>query len=454
MQSQNRSYLREFFKSRSGTTGLVMLLILLGISLYAIVAIPQAQTYMKWENPTAWEQNPAAVPPFWVNYLGVDAPGSINLDVGQYSSSSSSSGVAYSGTTSFTWDHSVMPSGLAIVPNFSGTAYEVDVVWTKPDGNAIQIQLASPSAGETVGLTGSSVDEALGEYIQSQTGTYLSTVNTNAELSALFGKDGTNLLTNPVQQGRYTVTVQIVGAPGTLPTSSKIIVQGDSYGWMGTDSEGRPIDLGMVVGLPWALELGVIASTISVVGGILWGGLAGFYGGWRDKIMSWGTLVILATPALAFLIAISYSIQLTLLIESLLIAALSWPFFAIIARSVALSVRSQTYIEADRAMGIPLRRTFFTHILPRLTPVTVAFTALSVSGVIILAETLAFLGIEPGNVITWGGILNDAITFDASLHGWWWWTVFPGIMIFVASLPFVLIGFALDRIVAPRVSSK
>ena len=117
-------------------------------------------------------------------------------------------------------------------------------------------------------------------------------------------------------------------------------------------------------------------------------------------------------------------------------------------------MRSQTYVEADRAMGISSARTFFTHFLPRLTPVTIAFTALSVSGFIIFGETLAFLGIEPANVITWGGILNDAITFDASVHGWWWWTLFPGIMIFVASLPFVLVGFALDRIVAPRVSAK
>ena len=57
-------------------------------------------------------------------------------------------------------------------------------------------------------------------------------------------------------------------------------------------------------------------------------------------------------------------------------------------------------------------------------------------------------------MITWGGILNNAIAFDASVHGWWWWVLFPGIMIIVASLPFVLVGFALDRVVAPRVSAK
>ena len=65
------------------------------------------------------------------------------------------------------------------------------------------------------------------------------------------------------------------------------------------------------------------------------------------------------------------------------------------ARSVTLSIRSQTYVEADKAMGVSAARTFFTHFLPRLTPVTIAFTALSVSAGIIFGETLAFLGIEP-----------------------------------------------------------
>jgi peptide/nickel transport system permease protein len=251
------------------------------------------------------------------------------------------------------------------------------------------------------------------------------------------------------------VTVQVIaGAPQSVSSLSKLSLVGDSYGSMGTDSVGRPISLGVLAGLPWALEIGIISSIGSVLGGVLWGGLSGFFGGWRDQLMQWGALVILALPALAFLVALSYSTPLTVLNEALIIAALSWPFFAILARSVTLSIRSQTYVEADRAMGISSTRSFFTHVLPRLTPVTIAYTALSVPAGIITAETLAFLGIEQGNIITWGGILNAAITFDASVHGWWWWVLFPGIMIFVASVPFVLVGFALDRIVAPRVSAK
>ena len=148
------------------------------------------------------------------------------------------------------------------------------------------------------------------------------------------------------------------------------------------------------------------------------------------------------------------SITLSLITEALLIAALSWPFYAIIARSVALSVRSQTYVEADRAMGISSLRTFFTHFMPRLTPVSIAYTALGIPGGILLAQTLAFLGIQPPSIVTWGGLLDDAFVQQAALFGWWWWVLFPGLMIVVAAFPFVLVGFALDKIVAPKVSAK
>jgi len=74
--------------------------------------------------------------------------------------------------------------------------------------------------------------------------------------------------------------------------------------------------------------------------------------------------------------------------------------------------------------------------------VIVAFTALNVSGSIITGETLALLGMEPANVITWGGILNDAIAFDAPSTAGGDWVLFPGVMIFVASLLFFLVGFA------------
>ncbi|MDA4135088.1 MAG: ABC transporter permease [Thaumarchaeota archaeon] len=453
-KSTDRSYLRELVRSRSGMVGLVMLILLFGTAVYVLVAVPQSEAY-KWDNPAAWQGNPVSAPPSWVNYFGEDAPTTVSLPLTSWTPSVSAGIYTYTATASLAWDHAVSPSDFAVSPVFNGTAYEVSIAWTKPDGTSIPIILTSPESGSFYDLTDSSIQQSIIPYIQGQTSLYLSAVTPRQEVAALFNKAGPSILNNTVEQGTYSVTVQVIaGAPQAVSPLTSVTLVGDSYGSMGTDSVGRPISLGVLAGLPWALEIGIISSIGAVLGGVLWGGLSGFIGGWKDQVMQWGSLVILALPGLVFLVALSYSTTLTVLTEALILAGLSWPFFAIIARSVTLSIRSQTYVEADRAMGISSTRSFFTHVLPRLTPVTVAYTALSVPAGIITAETLAFLGIEQGNIITWGGILNSAITFDASVHGWWWWVLFPGIMIFVASIPFVMVGFALDRIVAPRVNAK
>jgi hypothetical protein len=151
-QSTDRSYLRELLKSKSGIVGIVMLILLIATSLYVVIAIPQSESY-KWQDPAAWQGNPTSVPPTWVNYFGVDAPQSVDLSLNSWAGSSSSSSAAYSASVSFTWEHGVTPSDLLVVPNFSGSAYEVDVIWTKPDGNTVQIDLSSPASGIGYDLT-------------------------------------------------------------------------------------------------------------------------------------------------------------------------------------------------------------------------------------------------------------------------------------------------------------
>jgi peptide/nickel transport system permease protein len=206
--------------------------------------------------------------------------------------------------------------------------------------------------------------------------------------------------------------------------------------------------------LPNAIELGVLTAVVAVVGGVIFGGISGYLGARKDGVMQWVTLVFLALPALPFLVAFSYTTTLSLTTESLLIAFLSWPFYAIIARTVSLSIKSQTYIEADKAMGVSAIRSFFTHFMPRLVPVSIAYTVLGIPAGIILAETLAFLGIQPPTLITWGNILDDAFVSQAALYGWWWWVLFPGLMIIITAIPFVLMGFSLERVIAPRVANK
>lgn len=454
--SGKNGYVKEFSKSKSGVAGAVLLVVLLLLSVYALTSYPK-NVAATWYNPQAWQGNPARAPPSWVVYLGVDAPPSISFK-GEPWANATQQGTRtynYSESYSFKWSSGVTPSNVVFVPQFKGTLIDGVVTWTKPDGTSFQMYLASPQTDNVYDLTDQDLVQWVHQFLQTQTGTLLSTVTTPQELAALFDRDGANVLTNPVLKGTYHVRIDLLGqGPATVAQSTSFTIDGRSYGLMGTDLFGRPIQLGVLLGLPYALELGAVTAVVAVIFGVVFGGIAGYIGGRRDGVMQWGTLVFLALPALPFLVALSYSYKLTLLTEALLIAALSWPTYAIISRSVALSVKSQTYVEADKAMGISAMRTFFTHFMPRLTPVTIAYTVLGIPAGILLAQTLAFLGIQPANIVTWGGILDDALTQQAALFGWWWWVFFPGMMIVVVAVPFVLVGFALDRIVAPRVSAK
>jgi peptide/nickel transport system permease protein len=453
--SGKSSYLKEFSKSKAGVIGLALLLFLLVLSVYVVLAYP-SNIASTWNNPESWQGNPAKAPPSWVTLLGADAPPSLVFKGGQWANATIGSGsYNYSQSYTFKWTSKVTPSDVVFSPQFSGSPLEAVMTWSKPDGQSIVIYIASPQTNNNYDVTDQDISQWIHQFVEAQTGTLQGTVTFGEELDALFDADGPNLLSNPVLQGTYHVRIDVLsGSPATLSPASSLTVDGRSYGIMGTDLYGRPIQLGILLGLPYALELGAVTSVSAVVFGVVFGGISGYIGGRRDGFMQWFTLVFLALPALPFLVAISYSFTLSLISEALLIAALSWPFYAIIARSVALSVKSQAYVEADRAMGISAFRTFFTHFMPRLTPVTIAYTVLGIPAGILLAQTLAFLGIAPPNIVTWGGILDEAFVQEAALFGWWWWVFFPGMMIVVVATPFVLVGFALDRIVSPKVSAK
>lgn len=449
-------YLREFSRSKSGMAGLILLIILLSISVYVLVAFP-SNISSTWNDPKAWQANPSSSPPSWLGYFSSAYPPTItfgNLNWNQVKSTSPSI-YNYSNSYEFQWSSSRTPSNVLFIPKLNSSVLEFSITWTKPDGKMLVMYVANPTSGYQYGISDPTITSWIKQFVSKETGASLSTLTLQQEMNALFNKDGLGLMSNPVLQGSYHVRIDILNSRPTFISSNTIFsVNGNSYGAMGTDLYGRPIELGILLGLPWALELGALTAVIAVIFGVIFGGISGYIGGRRDSLMQWVSLVVLALPALPFLIAISYSIRLDLITEALLIAALSWPFYAIIARSVALSVKSQTYVEADKAIGVSAIRTFFTHFMPRLTPVSIAYTALGVPAGILLAQTLAFLGIQPSTIVTWGGLLDDAFVQQAALFGWWWWVLFPGISIVVAAIPFVLVGFALDKIVAPKVNAR
>lgn len=457
-KAKRPSILKQLLNSKSGIAGLVMIAILIILTFYATFALSPSLPF-QWNNGNVWVLNPSAAPPSWIGVFGINNAPTLSINFSNWATTIVPYGdlsyYVYSSSISFKWSSNEYPQNIAFVPQFSGNASTDQITWTKPSGSSsLVISISDPTSGRAYEASDHDVSGAATQYLYNQTSQYYNQPSESVVVKSFFGSPGKGILNSSVEQGTYKVTSQVVSTEPLKLSGSPVVIIGNYYGLMGTDYAGRPIDLGLLAGLPNALEIGFLVSIVAVIWGILFGGIAGYLGGKKDGVMQWANLVVLAMPALPFLVVMSFVTKLNVIVEVLLIAALSWPFYAIIARTVALSIKSQTFVEADKAMGIPAYRVFFSHFMPRLVPVTIAYTVLGIPAGILLAETLAFLNIVPGNIITWGGILNDAFNYHAALFGWWWWVVFPGLMIVIAAIPFVLMGFALEKIIAPRVAAK
>ena len=436
------TYLKEFLSSKLGLAGLAILIVLLVFTGIAL-SIP-SKIYASWNNPSAWKEYPEHVPPAW---MSIFYPGMYFTTEKLLPTANSS--VAYGKnvhviiiTYQFNWTKKLAPYNVYFIISYNTTPIEEIIYWTKPDGYTLQISVPSDVYNTPFDLT--SIEGSIVSYISSVTGKTPSLINSTVLSSALFNSPKSDFTVT--EQGKYLVKIEIVSTSPIKITASRLLLLGNSYGLFGTDYFGRPLDLGILLGLPNALEIGALTSAVSVIVGVIVGGISGYLGGNKDSAIQWVTLVFLALPALPFLVAVSFVTRPSLVLEALLIAFLYWPFYAIIARSVALSIKSNAFVEADKLLGIPSYRVFFTHFMPRLIPMTVAYMALGVPGGILLAQSLAFLGIAPANIVTWGGILNSAYVHQALVNGWWWWVIFPGIMIVIVSLPFVFIGFAIEKV--------
>jgi peptide/nickel transport system permease protein len=141
----------------------------------------------------------------------------------------------------------------------------------------------------------------------------------------------------------------------------------------------------------------------------------------------------------------------------IIIAALivfSWVGPVKTVRSMALQLKEETYIEAAKALGAGRWRIIMKHLAPLLLPYSFANMALSVPGTIVFEASLSLLGLGDPSIITWGQILHDAQLSGATLNGLWWWIVPPGLFIAVMGMTFAFLGFAMDKILHPKLRTR
>jgi len=259
-------------------------------------------------------------------------------------------------------------------------------------------------------------------------------------LIAIFGGPLAANITGHPQNTTYTNMTDAYGVP-LGPNSSF---------WFGADASGRDLFVRTMYGARTSLFVGVVASGLAVLIGLVVGLVAGFFGGWVDTILSRMADVLLAVPQILIAVGIVAAcstnkngclgglLQPGLTVVIAVITLFSWSYIARIVRGYTLSLREKEFVESARAAGASNVRILATEILPNLIGPLIVYSTLLIPTNILFEAALSYLGLGvPPDEASWGSILTDASgLYDVA----WWLMVFPGSFLILTTLAFNLLG--------------
>jgi len=220
----------------------------------------------------------------------------------------------------------------------------------------------------------------------------------------------------------------------------------------GTDNLGRDVLSRVVYGARISIGVGLIAVFIGMVGGTSCGMLAGFYGGWLESIIMRFIDIMLAFPGILLAIAIVAILGPGLTNAMIAVGVSVMPVYARTARGNILSVKTNEYIEAARAIGVPDWRLMLRHILPNIMAPIIVVATVNVGTAILAAAGLSYLGLgaQPPTP-EWGSMLSVARNY---LRDAWWMATFPGLSIMLIVLAVNLLGDGLRDVLDPSLRNK
>ena len=235
---------------------------------------------------------------------------------------------------------------------------------------------------------------------------------------------------------------------------------------LGADQIGRDILSRIITGSRVTLLVAATAVLLGAAIGVSLGLVAGYFGGWNERIIMRIADIQLSIPLLLFALIVIAVLGPSLVNLVIVLALTGWTRFARITRGEVLSLREQEFVLSARGAGAGRARILFRHILPNVLTAAIVVATLELARVVILESALSFLGLGvqpphaswgPMGIIcskrntSWGRMLADGRGYIAS---GWWLSTFPGVAIVLVVLGVNLLGDWMRDYFDPKLSGS
>jgi peptide/nickel transport system permease protein len=292
---------------------------------------------------------------------------------------------------------------------------------------------------------------------------YHATSSVSAALIRRYGTNPCSVIFTSLGQYTFEMTVQFSGnvtASGNTEVylgNVNLVLFGNSFGVLGTDDVARDLFTQLITGTRVSFVIGIVSAVVSVAVGLIVGLVAGYIGGATDEVLMRATDLLLVIPGLPLTIVLIFVLGQSLFNIIIVVGFLGWMGFARTVRSAILSLKERAFIEAVKSAGGGRFYIIRRHLIPNVFPLVYITLAMAVPGAIVTEAALSWLGLGPQDVMSWGRILyqyEQSGKIATGAFTTWYWAIPPGICIALLSLSFILIGYALDEILNPRLRER
>jgi peptide/nickel transport system permease protein len=428
---------------RQPTVGIALLIILLllGISVYAMIRYPLSEAIDLWRpDNVVWVDSPKVAQPVWTNlFRRQNLPPTTILRMGDAEARVEPLSATMRRETTvlaFDLEDSMPPSEVTFFYNarWDSKRPHLKITWIRPDGMELEVFNDHPVRGGEPRIR---ISDELG-------------------LVRLFGPDpnarAKDAAKAPALSGEYELRIEALVLDEGYAMDGRLVVYGGVHGIAGTDIHRRDLTIALLWGTPIALMFGLLATLGTTIVGFAVAAIGAWFGGWVDAAIQRLTEVSMMIPFIPTILMVGWWFSKSIWVILGFIIGLNLLSGALKSyRAMFLQAKNAPYIEAAKTYGASHWRIIFRYLIPHIAPALLPHLVLGIPRFVFLETSIGLLGVADPTLPTWGKILSESR--DGIYMGYFHWVLEPAFMLALTGLSFSMLGYALDRVFNPRLRS-